>query len=261
MEIALKVASKIASGESFAVYIVIPMWPEGVPTSGPVQEILFWQRQTMQAMYEVIAAAIRAAGKERAAHPRDYLNFYCLGKREAGGSPGHHPADGATTSYAAALARRHRRFMIYVHSKGMIVDDEYVIVGSANINQRSLAGSRDTEIAVGAYQPHHPARHGQVHGYRMSLWEEHLGSSEWPELKTPESPECVKLVNDIAKENWARYADEDGAEPMHGHLISYPVVVGGDGKISEMRGQEFFPDVGGRILGSTNNNYWDYLTM
>lgn len=44
--------------------------------------------------------------------------------------------------------------MIYVHAKGMIVDDEYVILGSANINQRSMAGSRDTEIAMGAYQPH-----------------------------------------------------------------------------------------------------------
>lgn len=45
--------------------------------------------------------------------------------------------------------------MIYVHAKGMIVDDEYVMLGSANINQRSMAGSRDTEIAMGAYQNHH----------------------------------------------------------------------------------------------------------
>lgn len=58
--------------------------------------------------------------------------------------------------------------MIYVHSKGMIVDDEFVILGSANINQRSMEGTRDTEIAVGAYQPNHTwARkssgpHGQV---------------------------------------------------------------------------------------------------
>lgn len=65
-------------------------------------------------------------------------------------------------------AQTYRRFMIYVHAKGMIVDDEYVILGSANINQRSLDGSRDTEIAMGAYQPHHTwrekARHprGQV---------------------------------------------------------------------------------------------------
>lgn len=43
--------------------------------------------------------------------------------------------------------------MVYVHSKGMIVDDEYVIIGSANINQRSMEGTRDTEIAMGAYQP------------------------------------------------------------------------------------------------------------
>ncbi|KAG2331493.1 hypothetical protein Bca52824_002673 [Brassica carinata] len=45
--------------------------------------------------------------------------------------------------------------MIYVHSKGMIVDDEFVLIGSVNINQRSLEGTRDTEIAMGGYQPHH----------------------------------------------------------------------------------------------------------
>jgi phospholipase D1/2 len=42
-----------------------------------------------------------------------------------------------------------------VHSKMMIVDDEYVLLGSANINQRSQDGTRDTEIAVGAFQPKH----------------------------------------------------------------------------------------------------------
>jgi len=43
MEIALKIARKIAANEPFAAYIVVPMWPEGVPTSKAVQEILFWQ--------------------------------------------------------------------------------------------------------------------------------------------------------------------------------------------------------------------------
>jgi len=43
MELALKVASKIRAHERFAVYVVIPMWPEGVPTTASVQEILFWQ--------------------------------------------------------------------------------------------------------------------------------------------------------------------------------------------------------------------------
>ena len=53
--------------------------------------------------------------------------------------------------------------MIYVHAKGMIVDDEYVILGSANINQRSMAGTKDTEIAMGAYQPHHTWAEKQRH--------------------------------------------------------------------------------------------------
>ena len=30
----------------------------------------------------------------------------------------------------------------------MIVDDSYIIVGSANINERSMSGTRDTEMAV-----------------------------------------------------------------------------------------------------------------
>lgn len=38
--------------------------------------------------------------------------------------------------------------LIYVHSKLMIVDDKIVICGSANINDRSLIGKRDSEIAV-----------------------------------------------------------------------------------------------------------------
>ena len=38
--------------------------------------------------------------------------------------------------------------MIYIHSKLMIVDDDYVLLGSANINDRSLKGTRDSEVAI-----------------------------------------------------------------------------------------------------------------
>jgi phospholipase D1/2 len=38
--------------------------------------------------------------------------------------------------------------MIYIHSKIMIVDDLYFVVGSANLNDRSMLGSRDHEVAV-----------------------------------------------------------------------------------------------------------------
>lgn len=34
--------------------------------------------------------------------------------------------------------------IIYVHSKFMVVDDKFMIIGSANINDRSLLGSRDS---------------------------------------------------------------------------------------------------------------------
>lgn len=37
---------------------------------------------------------------------------------------------------------------IYIHSKLMIVDDEKVLIGSANINDRSMLGNRDSEIGV-----------------------------------------------------------------------------------------------------------------
>ena len=38
--------------------------------------------------------------------------------------------------------------IVYVHSKLLIVDDEVVLMGSANINDRSLTGKRDSELAV-----------------------------------------------------------------------------------------------------------------
>ncbi|KAK3194923.1 hypothetical protein Dsin_026233 [Dipteronia sinensis] len=185
MEIALKIAEKIRANERFAAYIVIPMWPEGVPTGAATQRILFWQKQTMQMMYETIYKALVEVGLEDAFSPQDYLNFFCLGNREAvdrrqGSSTG--PPFPANTPQA--LSQKSRRFMIYVHSKGMIIDDEYVILGSANINQRSMEGTRDTEIAMGAYQPQHTWAwkqsnpYGQIYGYRMSLWAEHLGVIE-----------------------------------------------------------------------------------
>jgi phospholipase D1/2 len=38
--------------------------------------------------------------------------------------------------------------IIYIHSKLMIIDDKVVIMGSANINDRSMLGYRDSEIGV-----------------------------------------------------------------------------------------------------------------
>ncbi|CAI0414142.1 unnamed protein product, partial [Linum tenue] len=250
MEIALKIASKIRANERFAAYILVPMWPEGVPTSTPTQRILFWQQKTMQMMYETIYKALVEVGLDTKYEPQDYLNFFCLGNREA--------ADGEAASntqgFLQALSQKSRRFMIYIHSKGMIVDDEYVIIGSANINQRSLEGTRDTEIAMGAYQPRHTltARsrpHGQIYGYRKSLWAEHVGGGLEECFERPESVECVRRVRAIGEQNWRQFAAETVTE-MKGHLLKYPVEVDPTGKVRALPGCAAFPDVGGNILGS-----------
>ena len=53
---------------------------------------------------------------------------------------------------AAWELRSNRRFPIYVHSKMNIADDSRIIIGSPNLNQRSLDGSRDSELAIAASQ-------------------------------------------------------------------------------------------------------------
>ncbi|XP_010029630.2 phospholipase D delta [Eucalyptus grandis] len=254
MELALKIASKIRAKQRFAVYIVIPMWPEGDPKSATIQQILFWQNQTMQMMYKVVASQLKqmALGDS---HPQDYLNFYCLGKREDNsGQPS--PDDAVSESYKSG------RFMINVHAKGMVVDDEYVLLGSANINQRSLAGTKDTEIAMGAYQPHHTwaqkKRHpfGQVLGYRMSLWIEHFGGVEECFIEAG-SLECVKRVNKIAENNWKSYKEQGS---LQGHLLWYPIQVDRDGRVGPLPGSEEFPDVCGKVVGAHSTTIPDVLT-
>ena len=74
--------------------------------------------------------------------------------------------------------------IIYVHSKLMIVDDKVTIIGSANINDRSMLGSRDSEVAVIIEDTRliegrmngQPFQVGEFsHGLRCHLIREHLG--------------------------------------------------------------------------------------
>ena len=51
MEIVQKIISKIAVGEYFVVYALIPMFPEGDPNGTAGQEILLYQWRTIDAMY------------------------------------------------------------------------------------------------------------------------------------------------------------------------------------------------------------------
>ena len=150
MEITQKIISKINVGEDFKVYICIPMYPEGDPTSNASQEILYWQHCTMEAMYKSIAETLQKSGVKK--KPQGYLNFYCLGKRESLEDVPkelEYPDEDSL----AGIVRKTLRHPVYVHSKLMVVDDDYILLGSANINQRSLGGNRDSEICIGGYQP------------------------------------------------------------------------------------------------------------
>ncbi|KAL5697991.1 phospholipase D [Ranunculus cassubicifolius] len=255
-ELSLKIVSKIEAGERFTVYIVLPMWPEGLPESASVLAILDWQRRTMEMMYTDITEALKAKGLT--ANPKDYLTFFCLGNREVKKEGEYIPTEQPEPDTDYSRAQQSRRFMIYVHAKMMIVDDEYIIIGSANINQRSMDGARDSEIAMGAYQPYHlstrqPAR-GQIHGFRMSLWYEHLGMLDDSFLK-PESEECIQKVNNIAQKYWDLFASETLDHDLPGHLLTYPVGVTYDGQVTELPGMEFFPDTKAKVLGVKS----DYL--
>lgn len=260
-ELSLKIVSKIEAGEKFTVYIVVPMWPEGIPESGSVQAILDWQRRTIEMMYKDIIQALRAKGLEE--DPRNYLTFFCLGNREVKKEGEYEPSEKPDPDTDYIRAQEARRFMIYVHTKMMIVDDEYIIIGSANINQRSMDGARDSEIAMGGYQPYHlstrqPAR-GQIHGFRMSLWYEHLGMLDESFLD-PSNPECVQKVNRMADKYWDLYSSESLEHDLPGHMLRYPIAVSSEGDITELPGFEFFPDTKARVLGTKSDYMPPILT-
>ncbi|KAJ4788522.1 Phospholipase D [Rhynchospora pubera] len=256
-ELSLKITSKIEAGERFTVYIVVPMWPEGIPESASVQAILDWQRRTIEMMYADITLALRSKGIW--ADPKDYLSFFCLGNRELYRNGEYMPAGRPDPDTDYSRAQQARRFMIYVHAKMMIVDDEYIIIGSANINERSMDGGRDSEIAMGGYQPNHLTTNnqlarGQIHGFRMALWFEHLRQLDNAFLQ-PESLECIRKVNQIANQYWNIYASP-AQRDLPGHLLSYPIRINSDnGQVTELPGMEVFPDTKASVLGHKS----DYL--
>lgn len=156
----------------------------------------------------------------------------------------------------------HLLLVAYLSLPFALVDDEYIIVGSANINQRSMDGGRDTEIAMGAYQPHHlntsnQVARGRVHGFRMSLWHEHLNSIE-NQFLDPASLACVQRVNKLADDNWSRYARDMLDGDLPGHLLAYPITVARSGAVKDL--VDNFPDTEAQVCGKKSGNLVSMLT-
>ncbi|ORY97460.1 hypothetical protein BCR43DRAFT_489806 [Syncephalastrum racemosum] len=111
---------------------------------------------------------------------------------------------------------------VYIHSKLMIVDDKTVICGSANLNDRSQLGNRDSEIALVIEdtdlvpsqmdgKPYNAARFAL--SLRLHLFKEHLGllNVSEAEQKQVQDPLDDKFYMDVwqktAQSNTEIYRD------------------------------------------------------
>ncbi|SAK57938.1 phospholipase D/transphosphatidylase [Caballeronia catudaia] len=122
------------------------------------------------------------------------------------------------------LGDRYVTEQIYVHNKTMIVDDRYAIVGSANINDRSMLGSRDSELAVliadteaeqydidGSGQTKITRKFART--LRMALWNKIFGvtgnvrpaDSLRQAVEQPADPKSWKAIQQVADANTALY--------------------------------------------------------
>ncbi|KAL5996232.1 hypothetical protein ACLOJK_026306 [Asimina triloba] len=188
----------------FRVIIVIPLLPGfqgGLDDGGAasVRAIMHWQYRTIcRGPNSILENLYDKLGPKT----HDYISFYGLrsfGRLHDGGP--------LATS------------QVYVHSKIMIIDDRIVLLGSANINDRSLLGSRDSEIGVVIEDKDFidSSMNGRLWkagkfavSLRQSLWSEHLGLHPG-EVNRIVDPVCDATFKDIwmatAKTNTTIYQD------------------------------------------------------
>jgi phospholipase D1/2 len=156
------------NNESWRCIIVIPLMPGfqntvDEPEGTSVRLIMQCQFRSICRGEGSIFGRLRASGIE----PEDYVNFYSL---RAWGKIG--PNKALVTE------------QLYIHAKAIIVDDRIALIGSANINERSMLGARDSECAavvrdtdmIWSTMDGKPYLVGRfAHTLRMRLMREHLG--------------------------------------------------------------------------------------
>jgi phospholipase D1/2 len=117
--------------EKFKVIVVLPLLPGFAgavddPSASVLRIQLYWLYSTIfrsdNSLFQQLLACPNIAD------PSEYIMFYGLRT--------HDMLDEPATE------------IVYVHSKLMIVDDDIILVGSANINDRSQVGKHDSEIAM-----------------------------------------------------------------------------------------------------------------
>ena len=142
-----------------------------------------------------------------------------------------------------------------------VVDDAYVLIGSANINQRSMDGCRDTEIAIGCYQTD-TTKINDIRAYRLSLWYEHTGGQitvDELSFSEPESLECVRGLRTMGEQMWDIYSGEKVVDMNGVHLVAYPISVTRDGVVEEI-GDGVLPDTKTLVRGKRSKMLPPVLT-
>lgn len=147
--------------QAFHVYIVLPVYPEGRLDDPAIVAQIHLTRQSLVFGSKSLLNRIR-----RSLWVKQQLELQTVPRREwwqkiteleeqCGDEYNNIPLEACNEYVTLLNLRDHAELngkvvteQIYVHSKLMIVDDRYVLVGSANINDRSLQGDRDSELAV-----------------------------------------------------------------------------------------------------------------
>ncbi|KAF9473130.1 phospholipase D/nuclease [Pholiota conissans] len=115
--------------------------------------------------------------------------------------------------------------LLYIHSKLMIVDDRRVIMGSANINDRSQKGDGDSEIALVIEDDDMINSTMDGESYEVSrfaatlrrqLYKEHLGLIE-PQLADARDPEVTSFMRP------APFPNKDETRTHEDRLVSDPL--------------------------------------
>jgi phospholipase D1/2 len=155
------------NNEDWRAVIIMPLMPGfqnevNDQDGSSVRLILQCQYRSICRGEHSIFGRLRAAGIE----PEDYIQFFSLRQW------GKFPSNILTTE------------QLYIHAKCIIVDDRVALIGSANINERSLLGNRDSEAAaivrdtdmIWSTMAGRPYLVGRfAHTLRLRLMREHLG--------------------------------------------------------------------------------------
>lgn len=177
----------------FRVVVVLPVTPEGsFLDDEAIRNIMLWQQKTISKGEQSLLGLLKKKFEGTEMDFNEFLTFHSLQ------SFGSLPSTNVTEQ-------------VYVHSKLLIIDDRTVIVGSANINDRSMLGDRDSEIALliedtemerGIFNglPYDVTRF--AHELRVSLWKEHLGLNLMDgSVEDPITDDCFNFWKHRSRQN------------------------------------------------------------